>query len=68
MQILTVIPAKYRKYVYAALALAALVLTAYKASEGDWLEMAAFILGALGFGTATANTHPNQSHDDTLRA
>jgi hypothetical protein len=68
MSILTVIPTKYRKYAYAVLALAALVLAAYKASDGDWLLMSTYILGALGFGTATANTHPVETeHDDTLR-
>ena len=57
MMILTdVVPPKARKYVYAVLALASLALTAYKANDGDWLEMAAFILASLGFGTATANT------------
>jgi hypothetical protein len=53
---LTVIPAKVRKYVYAVLLLAALALSAYKASEGDWFEFAGLLLGSLGFGTAAANT------------
>lgn len=60
MNPLTVIPTKARKYVYAVLLLAALALSAYKASEGDWLEFAGLLLGALGFGTATANTHPEE--------
>ncbi|APH01678.1 hypothetical protein IGS73_10565 [Janibacter indicus] len=70
MQILTTIPAKYRKYVYALLALAALALSAYKASQGDWVEFAGLILGGLGFGTATANTPAGyeSKHDDSLRA
>ena len=51
-----VLPPKVRKYVYAALAVAALALSAYKASDGDWLEFAGLLLGSLGFGTATANT------------
>lgn len=53
---LTVIPTKYRRYVYAVLGLAALCLAAYKASQGDWVEFAGLVLGSLGFGTAGANT------------
>lgn len=53
---LTVIPARYRKYAYALLALAAIVVAGIQAADGDWLELVAFVLGALGFGTATSNT------------
>lgn len=64
MNILTdVLPAKVRKYVYAALALAALVLAAWQASDGDWLLFAANLLGALGFGTAASNT-PTRPADE----
>lgn len=57
MKVLTdVLPARVRKYVYAALMLAAIVLAAWQASDGDWLLFAANLLGALGFGTAAANT------------
>lgn len=59
MQILTVIPTRYRRYVYAVLGLAALALSAYKASQGDWLEMAGIVLGSLGFGVAASNTPDN---------
>ena len=51
-----VLPAKVRKYVYALLALGALVLAAYQAAGGDWLEFAGLFLGSLGFGTASSNT------------
>lgn len=53
---LTVIPAKYRKYAYALLTLAAIIVAGIQASGGDWLELVAFVLVALGFGTATSNT------------
>ena len=57
MNLLTdVLPAKARKYVYAALALAAIVLGVWQASDGDWLLFAANLLGALGFSTAASNT------------
>lgn len=56
--LLTAIPPKVRAYVYLLLGLAALVLSAYKASQGDWLEFAGLILGGLGFGTARANVNP----------
>lgn len=50
-----ILPPTVRKYVYAILGLAALCLSAYQATQGDWLEFAAYVLGALGFGTARAN-------------
>lgn len=55
MNPLTAIPAKARLYVYALLTVAALALSAYKASEGDWIEFAGVLLGSLGFGTAASN-------------
>lgn len=56
MNPLAAIPPKARLYVYAVLSLAALCLSAYKASEGDWLEFAGLLLGSLGFGTAATHT------------
>lgn len=50
-----ILPPTARKYVYAILGLAALCLSAYQATQGDWLEFAGYVLGALGFGTARAN-------------
>ena len=52
-----IVPARHRRRVYVLLALLALGLAAYKAAEGDWLEFASYVLGMLGFGTATSNTH-----------
>lgn len=49
-----VLPPKARAAVYAILWLAALVLAAFQASDGDWLQMAIYILGALGFMQAQA--------------
>ncbi|WP_418063171.1 hypothetical protein [Pimelobacter simplex] len=51
-----IVPARHRRRVYAILALLALTLAAYKASEGDWIEFAGYLLGLLGFGTAVSNT------------
>lgn len=53
---LALIPAKVRVYVYAVLALAALALGAYQATQGDWIEFAVLLLGSLGFGTAQTHT------------
>lgn len=53
-----VLPAKARKYVYAVLALAALVLAAYQATQGDWLAFAVALVGALTGGTAASNVNP----------
>jgi hypothetical protein len=54
-----VIPAKARKYVYAALSLASLGLAGYQATQGDWLEFAVFVVGSLTGATAASNVHPN---------
>lgn len=51
-----VLPTHIRAYVYAGLALAAIVLAGFRAADGDWLEAATYILGALGFGQAKAKT------------
>jgi hypothetical protein len=51
-----VLPANARRFVYAALGLAAIALAAYKAANGDWIEFAGLLLGSLGFGQATAKT------------
>lgn len=56
MNPLDAIPAKARLYAYAVLTLAAIAVAAYQAAEGDWLEFAGLVLGALGFGTATTHT------------
>lgn len=53
---LTLLPPKVRLVVYAVLTLAAIALAAYQAADGDWLVAASYVLGALGFGTATSNT------------
>lgn len=52
---LTTIPAQVRVYVYALLALAAIVVAGIQAADGDWLLFASYVLGALGFGTAGSN-------------
>jgi hypothetical protein len=53
---LDAIPPKARLYAYAVLSLVALVVAAYQAAQGDWLEFAGLLLGSLGFGTATTHT------------
>lgn len=55
-----VIPAQARKYVYALLALAALVLAGYQATQGDWLAFAVYLVGALTGGTAASNVSTPQ--------
>lgn len=51
-----IVPPRHRKRVYALLALSALVLAAYKASEGDYLEMVTYIVTSLVGTTAASNT------------
>lgn len=50
-----VIPAKARKYVYAALTLAALLSSVYQATDGDWKTFAVNLVAALTTATAAAN-------------
>jgi len=50
-----VIPTRARKYVYALLSLAALVLAGYQATNGDWTQFAIYIVGALTGATAASN-------------
>ncbi len=57
MNVLTdVIPARYRKYVYALVALAALIWGAWEASQGDWQVFAGGLIAALVSATAASNT------------
>lgn len=55
MNPLTAIPPRIRLYVYAVLALAAIVVAAVQASDGDWLAAIAYVVAALGGGTAASN-------------
>lgn len=50
------IPARYRRQVYALLTLAATVFAVYQASDGDWAAFVAGVLTALTGGMARANT------------
>ena len=54
-ELLAALPRPVRLVLYAVLGLAALVVAAYKASEGDWLEFTGLLLGSLGFSTAASN-------------
>lgn len=57
MNLLTdVIPAKARKYVYAAVTLAALIWGAFEASQGDWRVFTGSLITALVTATAASNT------------
>jgi hypothetical protein len=51
-----VIPAAARKYVYAVLTLAALVVAGIQAFDGDWLAFSAYLVAALTGATAASNT------------
>ncbi len=55
MNPLTLLPAKARLWVYAAVTLAALVWAAYDASDGDWKTFAGKVIGALVALTAASN-------------
>jgi hypothetical protein len=55
MNPLTALPPKFRRYAYAVLGLAALVVSAWQAADGDWWVFATLLLGSLGFSTAAAN-------------
>ena len=51
-----VIPAGARKYVYAILSLAVLVLGVVQAFDGDWVKAAGALVAALISATAASNT------------
>lgn len=53
-----IIPAKYRKYVYAVGALAALGYGVYETVNGDWRAFVPAFAGALLSALAHANTSP----------
>lgn len=52
-----VIPAAARKYVYAVLALAAIVWSCYQAADGDWVQLVGGLIVALTGATAASNTN-----------
>ena len=65
MNVLTdVLPPHVRKYVYALVALAALVWGAYEASGGDWRRFVGGLIVALTSATAASNTPAPESKED----
>jgi hypothetical protein len=52
-----VIPAAARKYIYALLSLAAIVVAGIQAFDGDWVAFAAYLVAALTGATAASNTN-----------
>jgi len=56
LNVLTLIPAKYRKYLYAAVALGAFLFGLWQASNGDWRQFVGALFAALVAATAHANT------------
>lgn len=59
-----VIPAKYRKKVYALVALAAALFGIWQASEGDWTTFAASVLTFLTTSLAAGNTNPPTTRNE----
>lgn len=55
------IPAKYRKYAYAAAFVASLVFAAWQASGGDWETFGGGILAAVLSALAHGNTDVRRS-------
>jgi len=60
------IPAKYRKYVYALAAAAAVVYGVYEASNHDWKETAIAVVGLVVSGLAHANVGTTPTTDDQI--
>lgn len=52
-----VIPARYRKIVYAVAGVASLALAAFEAAHGDWAKFAEGLVGALVSALAHQNTN-----------
>lgn len=59
-----VIPASARKYVYAAVTLAALVWGVYEASDGDWKKFVGGLVVALTTATAASNTNTSTNQGE----
>lgn len=59
-----IIPTRWRKHVYAVVALLALVYGAWQASDGNWSQAAASLLAALVNGLAHGNTNPEPPEDE----
>lgn len=59
-----VIPPRARKYVYAAVSLAALCLAGWEASQGEWTAFAAYIIGGLSSAMASSNTDAYDAKHD----
>lgn len=57
-----ILPARWRKYVYAVVALAALVWGVWQASGGDWQLFVGGLITALVTATAASNT-PSPEED-----
>ena len=55
-----IIPARARKYFYAAAFLVVLVYGAWQASEGDWGTFVGALIAALVPGLAASNTAPKR--------
>lgn len=58
-----IIPARYRKVVYALVTLAATIFGIWQASNGDWSTFVASVLTAATTGLATANTDPQPKNE-----
>ena len=50
------IPARYRKYLYAVAFVAGIVLAAYQANGGDWRATVGYLIGAVLAALAHGNT------------
>lgn len=59
-----IIPSPARKYVYAAVFVAGLILTGLQASEGDWLAFATYLVPTLSSAMAASNTNKASSEVD----
>jgi hypothetical protein len=52
---LALLPPKVRLFAYVFLGTLALGVSAWQASDGDWLQAVGLFLGSLGFGTAATH-------------
>lgn len=52
-----IVPAKYRRYVYAVIGLVAIGWSAYQGSDGDWRSLVGGLIVALTHLTAASNTN-----------
>lgn len=60
LDFLTMIPSKYRRWVYAIIGLGSFAIGVWRASDGEWLEFLYTLIVSMGSVTAGKNVTEDQ--------